>query len=45
MDNQRLVVAGDGKTYFAKAILVDTGSNLGDITGLAKRTLCCDLRP
>jgi hypothetical protein len=43
-DNQRLVVAGEGKTYFAKGILIDTGSSLGDISGIAKPLNCCDLR-
>jgi hypothetical protein len=44
-DNQRLVVVGEGKTYYAKALLLDTGSSLGDITGLSKIALTCDLRP
>ena len=43
-DGQRLVFAGEGKTYFAKGILIDTGSSLGDISGLAKPLNCCDLR-
>lgn len=44
-DSQRIVVAGEGKTYFVKALLVDTGSSLGDITGVSKTLLACDLRP
>jgi WD repeat-containing protein 1 (actin-interacting protein 1) len=44
-DNQRLVVAGEGKTYYAKAFLLDSGSSLGDITGVSKLVLSCDMRP
>lgn len=43
-DNQRLVFAGEGKTYFAKGILLDTGSSLGDISGVSKPLNACDLR-
>lgn len=45
MDSQRLVVAGEGKTYYAKAFLLDSGSSLGDITAVSKLVNSCDMRP
>ncbi|KAM3142087.1 hypothetical protein pb186bvf_005741 [Paramecium bursaria] len=44
-DGQRIVVVGEGKTYFAKALLLDTGSSLGEISGVSKNLYSCDVRP
>jgi WD40 repeat protein len=40
-----MVIGGEGKTFFAKVILVDSGSSIGDLIGVSHKVLCCDLRP
>ncbi|KAF2069447.1 hypothetical protein CYY_009240 [Polysphondylium violaceum] len=44
-DNQRLIVVGDGKEKFGVAILWDSGSSVGEITGHSKQILSCDVKP
>jgi hypothetical protein len=34
-DGERLAVAGEGKTYFGKAFLLDSGSSVGEISGVS----------
>ncbi|KAN0053272.1 hypothetical protein ACTA71_009721 [Dictyostelium dimigraforme] len=43
-DNQRLIVVGDGKERFGAAILWDSGSSCGEITGHSKMILSCDIK-
>lgn len=44
-DNQRLAVVGEGKMTFGKALLLDTGSSLGEISQVAKQLNAVDIRP
>lgn len=37
--------AGSGKDFFAKAVVVDSGSKVGDLTGPAKDILAVDIKP
>lgn len=43
-DGERIVVVGEGKTYFGKAFLVSSGSSVGEISGVSKVLLTCDMR-
>ncbi|KYQ99716.1 WD40 repeat-containing protein [Tieghemostelium lacteum] len=43
-DNGRLIVVGDGKERFGAAILWDSGSSCGEITGHSKLILSCDVK-
>ncbi|EGC29501.1 hypothetical protein DICPUDRAFT_51240 [Dictyostelium purpureum] len=43
-DSQRLVVVGDGKEKFGVALLWDSGSTCGEITGSSKQILSCDVK-
>ncbi|KAI9021940.1 WD40-repeat-containing domain protein [Hyaloraphidium curvatum] len=44
-ESKRIVVAGDGKERFGHALLVDTGSSVGEISGHSKAINACALRP
>jgi len=43
-DSQRLIIVGDGKEKFGVAILWDSGSSVGEITGHSKQILSCDVK-
>lgn len=43
-DGQRLVASGEGKDLFAKAILVDSGSKVGDILGPTATLTTTDIK-
>jgi len=43
-ESKRIAIAGDGRGSCANAIMFDTGSNVGDFTGIPKRLNSCDLR-
>lgn len=44
-DGQRIIAAGEGKDMFAKAILADSGSKIGDIFGPSKTITTIDVKP
>ena len=44
-DNQRLVVVGNGKETFTKALLVNSGATVGDCGGHSNPVLTCDIKP
>lgn len=44
-DNQRLIIAGDGREKHAVAILADTGASVGDIIGHSKAINSVDFKP
>ncbi|CAI5513512.1 unnamed protein product [Closterium sp. Naga37s-1] len=44
-DGQRILVCGDGKPTYVRAFTWDSGGNLGDFEGHAKRVLSCAFRP
>lgn len=44
-DGQRITAAGEGKDMFAKAILADSGSKIGDLFGPSKTVITMDMRP
>jgi len=43
-DGQRLIAGGGGKDMFAKAIIADSGSKLGDLFGPTKNILSVDVK-
>jgi len=43
-DNQRIVVAGDGKERFGAVFMADAGSSVGEIAGHTKPLMSCDIR-
>jgi WD repeat-containing protein 1 (actin-interacting protein 1) len=43
-DGQRICAAGEGKDMFAKAVLVDSGSKVGDLFGPSKNVIAMDMR-
>jgi WD40 repeat protein len=43
-DGQRLAAAGEGKDLFAKAILADSGSKIGDLFGPTKTVTTMDIK-
>eukprot|EP00127_Corallochytrium_limacisporum_P003952 Clim_evm1s156 gene=Clim_evmTU1s156 len=43
-DNQRIIVAGEGKESFATVFIWDTGSTVGTIEGHQKQILSCDFK-
>lgn len=44
-DGQRIIAAGEGKDMFAKAVLADSGSKIGDIFGPTKTVTTIDVKP
>lgn len=44
-DNQRIAVVGEGKSTFGKAILLDTGSSVGEVSIVSKKLNAVDIRP
>lgn len=44
-DSQRICAAGEGKDMFAKAVLIDSGSKVGDLFGPSKTVITMDIRP
>lgn len=44
-DGQRLIAAGEGKDMFAKAVLTDSGTKIGDIYGPTKTVTTIDVKP
>lgn len=43
-DSNRIVGVGEGKDLFAKAIVYDTGSKVGDLNGPTKGLLTVDIK-
>ena len=43
-DSARLCGVGEGKDYFAKAIIADSGNKLGDLFGPTKNLLAVDIK-
>lgn len=43
-DSQRLAGVGEGKDIFAKAVIADSGSKLGDLFGPTKNILTVDIK-
>ncbi|KRX08534.1 WD40-repeat-containing domain [Pseudocohnilembus persalinus] len=43
-DNQRVAIVGEGKEFFAKVFLIDTGSKVGDIGMIGKTLNTVDIR-
>ncbi|CAK93071.1 unnamed protein product (macronuclear) [Paramecium tetraurelia] len=44
-DGERLGIVGEGKTYFGRTILLDTGSSVGEISGVSLTLNACAMRP
>lgn len=44
-DGERLAIVGEGKTYFGRTILLDTGSSVGEISGVSLTLNACAMRP
>jgi len=44
-DGQRLSAAGEGKDMFAKAVLADSGTKIGDLYGPTKTVTSVDIKP
>ena len=44
-DSTKLVVVGDGKSIFARVFIWETGSQVGEISGISKILQSCDFRP
>lgn len=44
-DGERIAIVGEGSQTFGKVIMWDTGANVGEITGFAKRLISADFRP
>ncbi len=44
-DGARISAAGEGKDMFAKAVLADSGSKIGDLFGPSKTVIAMDIRP
>lgn len=45
MDNDRLLVVGDGKDSFTRALLVNSGATVGDLGGHSGRVQSVDFKP
>jgi hypothetical protein len=43
-DGQRIAAAGEGKDSFAKAVLADSGTKIGDLFGPSKNITTIDIR-
>lgn len=39
-----MAIVGEGKTYFGKAILLDSGSSVGELSGVALTLNACAIR-
>lgn len=44
-DKKRICVVGAGKNNFGRVILVDSGTNAGEISGVSANLTCCHFRP
>jgi hypothetical protein len=44
-DSERIAVVGEGSKTYGKVFSADTGSSLGEITGVAKNLLSCSFKP
>uniref|UniRef100_A0A1A9WBM8 Actin-interacting protein 1 n=1 Tax=Glossina brevipalpis TaxID=37001 RepID=A0A1A9WBM8_9MUSC len=44
-DNQRIVVAGEGRERFGHVFMAETGTSVGEISGQSKSINSCDFRP
>lgn len=44
-ESKRIVLGGDGKDKFGHAMLFDTGSSVGEMSGHSKAINACSLRP
>lgn len=45
MDNQRMVVVGEGRERFGHVFMSETGTSVGEISGQSKSINSCDFRP
>ncbi|XP_054261578.1 actin-interacting protein 1-like [Macrosteles quadrilineatus] len=45
MDNQRMVVVGEGRERFGHVFMAETGTSVGEISGQSKPINSCDFRP
>lgn len=45
MDNQRMVVVGEGRERFGHVFMSETGTSVGEISGQSKPINSCDFRP
>lgn len=45
MDNQRMVVVGEGRERFGHVFMVETGTSVGEISGQSKPINSSDFRP
>ena len=43
-DSQRIVCVGEGREFFGKAFMFDTGASVGEISGCSKNQLTCAIR-
>ncbi|CAD8068738.1 unnamed protein product [Paramecium sonneborni] len=44
-DGERLAIVGEGKTYFGRTILLETGSSVGEISGVSQTLNACAMKP
>ena len=44
-DNERIAVVGEGQKIFGKVFAADTGSSIGEITGISKNLLSVSFKP
>ena len=44
-DRKRICVVGAGKNSFGRVVLVDIGTNVGEISGVSANLTCCSFRP
>ncbi len=44
-DRKRICIVGAGKNNFGRVILVDSGTNAGEISGVSANLTCCHFRP
>lgn len=43
-DSKRIVAVGEGREFFGKAFMFDTGASVGEISGCSKNQLTCAVR-
>ncbi len=44
-DGKRICIVGAQKGSFGRVLLVDSGTNAGEITGVSANLTCCAFRP
>jgi hypothetical protein len=43
-DSKRIVAVGEGREFFGKAFMFDSGASVGEISGCSKNQLACSVR-